>query len=240
MQLIVCRDYNEMSRRAAGLAAESIREKPSALVSFPGGETPVGMVSLFVDMVNRGELDISGTRFVSLDEWVGLSGTDEGSCRLFLHEKLLGRLRRPFADVHIIDGAAEDLGSECAALDDYIARYGPLTLSVLGIGLNGHLGFNEDGVDFTLNAHITPLSETTKNVMHKYFGEKFHPAFGITQGLAQIMRAEKVVLIASGAHKAGILRKALCGEVSESVPASLLQRHPNCFAVVDEAAAALL
>lgn len=238
MQIIVCKDYEEMSRRAAELAAESIREKPEALVSFPGGDTPLGMVHTFADMVNRGEVDISRARYVSLDEWVGLSDTDEGSCGLFNRTELLGRLEKPFGDVHIINGAAEDIEAERASLDAYIASYGPLTVSVLGIGMNGHLGFNEDGVDFDLNAHIIPLSDTTKRVMSKYFGEKFHPEYGISQGIRQIMAAEKVILIANGAHKAQIIKQAVQDEVSPRVPASILQNHPNCYVVVDEAAAA--
>lgn len=240
MILTVCKDYEQMSRKAAELAAESIRANPEALVSFPGGDTPLGMVHVFADMVNAGEVDISRTRYVSLDEWVGLSDQDEGSCGLFNRTELLERLQKPFAEVHLINGAAEDIQAERQALDSYIAQYGPLDVSVLGIGMNGHLGFNEDGVDFDLDAHIIPLSETTKNVMPKYFGDKFHPEYGISQGIRQIMAAKKVILIANGAHKARIIREAMRGEVTNRVPASVLQNHPNCYVVVDEAAAAEL
>ncbi|WP_298016391.1 glucosamine-6-phosphate deaminase [uncultured Dysosmobacter sp.] len=240
MNLIVCKDYEEMSRRAAELAAACIQADPTGLVSFPGGDTPLGMVHAFADLVNAGKVDISGAHYVSLDEWVGLSGLDEGSCGRFNRTELLGRLQKRFAGVHLIDGAAADIEAERAALDSYIAQYGPLTVSVLGIGMNGHLGFNEDGVDLDLNAHIIPLSETTKQVMHKYFGEKFHPEYGISQGIRQIMAAKTVILIANGSHKAEILRRALCGEVSNRVPASVLQKHPNCYVVADEAAAAKL
>lgn len=240
MQVIVCKDFEEMSRKAASLVADSVRENPQSLLSFPGGDTPLGMVHCFADMVNAGEIDISKTRYVSLDEWVGLSDTDEGSCGLFNRENLLNRLQMPFEGVHIINGAAADIEAERQALDDYIAQNGPLDVSVLGIGMNGHLGFNEDGVDFALNAHIIPLSDVTKRVMTKYFGEKFHPEFGISQGIAQIMAAKKVILIANGAHKAEIIKKACKGEVTNRVPASVLQNHPNCYVVVDEAAAAQL
>ena len=181
---------------------------------------------------------ISRARYVSLDEWVGLGADDEGSCARFNRTELLRRLEKPFLDTHIINGAAADIEAERAALDAYIAQYGPLSLSVLGIGMNGHLGFNEDGVDFGLNAHIIPLSETTKKVMPKYFGEKFHPEYGISQGIAQIMAAKRVVLLANGAHKAEIVARACRGAVTNRVPASILQNHPNCFVIVDEAAAA--
>lgn len=240
MNIIICKDYEEMSRKAAELAAESIREVPESLISFPGGDTPLGMDHAFADMVNAGEVDISKTRFVSLDEWVGLSDTDEGSCGTFNRTELLGKLEKPFCDVHLINGAASDIEAERQALNEYIAQYGPLLVSVLGIGLNGHLGFNEDGVDFSLDAHIIQLSETTRKVMRKYFGDKFNPKYGLTQGIHQIMAAKKVILIANGEHKADIVARACHGEVTNSVPASVLQKHPNCYVVVDEAAAAKL
>lgn len=240
MHIVVCKDYEEMSRRAAEIVAEQIKKRPDGLISFPGGDTPLGMVHVFTDMVNEGKVDISRTHYVSLDEWVGLSSEDEGSCGLFNQQNLLSRLQHPFAGTHIINGAAEDIESERVALNDYISQYGPLDVSVLGIGMNGHLGFNENGVDFDLDAHIIPLSDTTLKVMTKYFGEKFHPTHGISQGIRQIMAAKTVILIANGAHKAEILKKAVHGPVTNEVPASVLQNHPNCYVVADEAAAALL
>ena len=240
MHIVGCTDYEEMSRRAAEIVAEQIKKRPDGLISFPGGDTPLGMVHVFADMVNEGKVDISRTHYVSLDEWVGLSNEGEGSCGLFNQQNLLSRLQHPFAGTHIINGAAEDIESERVALNDYISQYGPLDVSVLGIGMNGHLGFNENGVDFDLDAHIIPLSETTLKVMTKYFGEKFHPTHGISQGIRQIMAAKTVILIANGAHKAEILKKAVHGPVTNEVPASVLQNHPNCYVVADEAAAALL
>ena len=240
MKVIVCKDYGSMSRKAAELAAQCIRETPEGLVSFPGGDTPLGMVHEFADMVNRGEVDISAAHYVSLDEWVGLSAQQQGSCGQFNRTELFDRLQKNFADVHIIDGAAVDIHAEKDALDAYIEKYGPLTVSVLGIGMNGHLGFNEDGVNFDQNAHIIPLSDTTKRVMSKYFGDACHPEYGISQGLRQIMAAKTVILIANGRHKAEILSKAVHGEVSNRVPASVLQQHPNCYVIADEEAAALL
>lgn len=187
MHIVVCKDYEEMSRRAAEIVAEQIKKRPDGLISFPGGDTPLGMVHVFADMVNEGKVDISRTHYVSLDEWVGLSNEDEGSCGLFNQQNLLSRLQHPFAGTHII-----------------------------------------------------PLSETTLKVMTKYFGEKFHPTQGISQGIRQIMAAKTVILIANGAHKAEILKKAVHGPVTNEVPASVLQNHPNCYVVADEAAAALL
>jgi glucosamine-6-phosphate deaminase len=238
IKIYVCGNYEETSLKAAQLTVEGLSPDRENLISFPGGETPLGMVRAFVDMVNNGQVDISGTRYVSLDEWIGLDNRDPGSCAHFTCTNLLDKIKKPFLDAHIINGKAQDIDLECRALDAFIGRYGPLDVSVLGIGLNGHLGFNEDGVDFGLNAHIIPLSETTRKVMHKYFDRDYKLEYGITQGLKQIMAAKRVILVANGAHKAEILRKSFYEPVSNSVPASILQRHPCCLVVVDREAAA--
>jgi glucosamine-6-phosphate deaminase len=227
-----------MSRKAALLAAEGINREEECLISFPGGDTPLGMVEEFTVLVNQGHIDISKTRYVSLDEWVGLGVHDHGSCAWFNTTHLLNRLTKPFLETFIINGQAQDITAECKRLNGFIDQYGPLRVSVVGIGLNGHLGFNEEGVDFNLDAHVIPLSAVTKSVMSKYFDRARELEFGITQGLKQIMAAERIILIANGAHKADILRRAFHGPVDPSVPASILQRHPNCYVVSDREAAA--
>ena len=237
MNLIVCKDYEEMSQKAASLAAGNIDAAKEQLVSFPGGDTPLGMVEAFVAMVNDRTVDISHTRYVQLDEWVGLGEKDKGSCAEFNRVKLLDKLRYPFLEVFLIDGLAKDIEGERRRLNAFIERFGPLDLSVLGIGLNGHLGFNEEGVDFGNDAHIIPLSNITKEVMGKYF-DRSHPLeYGITQGIKQIMAAKKVILMANGCHKAPILKKAFGGPVTNAVPASILQRHNDCTVIADAEAA---
>jgi len=240
MNLIICEDYDDMSEAACGLVIDALRNNPKALISFPGGDTPLGMFEAFVDAVYDREVNISAASYVSLDEWIGLSAEDEGSCGHFNIVNLIEPLEKTFANLHIINGAAEDIEAEKNKLDEFINTHGPLEVSVLGIGLNGHLGFNEEGTSFTSNAHIIPLSETTKRVMTKYFGENFKPEYGITQGLGQIMAAKTVILLANGEHKAEILKKALEGPVTEGLPASILQNHPNVYIVIDQNAAKLL
>ena len=237
MNLIVCKNYDEMSKKAAEVIAECISAAGEQLVSFPGGDTPLGMVNVFTEMVNKGKVDISRTRFVQLDEWVGLGEQEYGSCVKFLNDNLLNKLQYSFFDTHLINGLAADIQNECTRLNEYIEHFGPLALSVLGIGLNGHLGFNEDGVDFENNAHIIPLSETTKKVMGKYFDKEHVLEYGITQGLKQIMATKTVVLLANGAHKASILKKTFTGPVTNAVPSSILQQHKNCFVIIDTEAA---
>ena len=237
MNLIICKDYTEMSQKAAAIAAENINPAEEQLVSFPSGDTPLGMINVFVEMVNNGKVDISRTRFVQLDEWVSLGEQDNGSCIKFIKDNLLEKLHYPFFNCHLIDGMASEIKNECIRLDSYIEHFGPMDLCILGIGLNGHLGLNEEGVDVENNSHIVPLSETTKKVMGKYFDREYALEYGITMGLKQIMSAKTVILVANGVHKASILKKALSGPVTNAVPASILQQHGNCYAVIDAEAA---
>lgn len=241
MQTIICKDYDAMSKWAADRVAEALRRKPDALISFPGGDTPLGMVREFVRMVNAGEVDISKASFVMLDEWVGLNEADEGSCARFLEDNLFGPLQHHFAAVCCFDGRAADLEGERARHAAFIEEHGPITVSVLGIGMNGHLGFNESGVDFSLSSHIIPLHPVTRQVMSKYFGGRELPlTHGITQGIAQIMAADTVLVLANGEKKADIVRRAVEEPVTSEVPASVIQNHGNGFFVLDAAAASAL
>ena len=239
MQTIICKDFDAMSKWAAEKVAEELRRKPDALISFPGGDTPLGMVREFSRMVNAGEVDISKARFVMLDEWVGLNENDEGSCARFMKDNLFDLLEKPFAEVCLFNGRADDIEAERAKHEAFIREHGPITVSVLGIGMNGHLGFNESGVDFSLSSHIIPLHPVTRQVMSKYFGGRELPlTHGITQGIAQIMAADTVLVIANGAKKADIVRRAIEEPVTNEVPASVIQNHPNGYFALDEAAAA--
>ncbi len=241
MQTIVCKGYEAMSHKAAAEVCAAISKTPDALVSFPGGDTPLGMLQAFVQRVNRGECDIHRANFVMLDEWVTLDESDEGSCARFLQANLFSPLRQNFANVFLLNGKAADINAELQAHDAFIRRFGGLTVSVLGLGMNGHIGFNEEGVDFALRSHKIALSGTTKQVMAKYFGGKSLPLeYGITQGIAQIMEAKTVIVIANGKKKADIVRRAVLGEVSSALPASILQKHPNCLYILDEGAASAL
>lgn len=242
MKVVVTKDYEAMSRYAADLVQECVGRDPQSLVSFPGGDTPVGMLREFVSRVNSGAIDPTGLKFVQLDDWVGIGPRDEGSCSHFVNTQLIAPMHRPFADQFLFDGSNVDtIDQQLEEQDAFIRRYGPIAVEVLGIGMNGHLGFNENGVDFSLRSHRTPLSVVTKSVQKKYFGGRDLPLTeGITQGIAQIMEAELVILLANGARKAEIVSKAITGPVTNEVPASILQKHPNCVWVLDQEAAELL
>lgn len=240
MKVIVCKDYNEGAEKVLEIARDSIHTTANALISFAGGDTPTCFIKKFVAEVNAQKLDISKAKFVSLDEWVGLTDTDEGSCAHFLNTTLFSNLKYNFAEKYILNGANADIHDELATHQAFFNKNGSLTLSILGVGMNGHLGFNESGVDISLNSHIIPLDDVTKSVMVKYFGENFKPTHGITQGINQIMSAKTVVVMAHGEHKADIIAKAVNGEITNKVPASILQNHPNCYLIVDKAAGSKL
>lgn len=242
MKIIVTKDYQAMSRCAADLVQACVEKEPQSLVSFPGGDTPIGMLEEFVSRVNQGAIDPTGLKFVQLDDWVGIGPQDEGSCSHFISTRLLAPMSRPFADQFLFDGSRRDtIDQQLEAQDAFIRRYGPIAVEVLGIGMNGHLGFNENGVDFSLRSHRTPLSDVTKSVQKKYFGGQDLPLTeGITQGIAQIMESELVILLANGTRKAEIVSKAITGPVTNEVPASILQKHPNCVYLLDQEAASLL
>ena len=202
MQVLVAKNYDAMSRAAADIVEHQIQAEPQALISFPGGDTPVGMLEVFCSKVNRGEIDPAELKFVQLDDWVGIGPDDAGSCSNFIREKLLKKMSKPFADAFLFDGSQSDIDAQLEEQDAFIDRYGPISVEVLGIGMNGHLGFNEDGVDFSLRSHRTPLSATTKSVQRKYFsGQDLPLTEGITLGIAQIMESKTVIVIANGKKK---------------------------------------
>jgi glucosamine-6-phosphate deaminase len=233
----VDRNYDEMSSRAASLIADYVKRKPDGLLCFAAGNTPLGAYTLLVEAVRSGKVSFERCRFVSLDEWVGLSGEDEGSCRQTLDDRFFKPLRIDEANIHFFKGKSEDLGAECKSMDAFVSINGNIDLMVLGIGMNGHLGFNEPGASTSLYSHITDLAPVTQQVSVKYFSEKKDLQQGITLGIRHIMEADTVIVLADGAKKADIIKAAFGREVSDLVPASILQRHPNVSLLLDEAAA---
>ena len=241
MRIMIAKDYASLSRAAADLVEEWARKTPDGLLSIPGGESPAGLAEEFCRRVREGRIDPAGLKFVQLDDWVGIGPEDEGSCSHFLRECLFGGMDKPFADTFTFDGTGPDIDGQLQAQDDFIRRYGPIGMQVLGIGMNGHLGFNEDGVDFSLRSHRMKLSGVTLKVQKKYFGGRDLPLTeGITMGIAQIMESRTVLVLASGEKKADIAAKAIAGPVSNQLPASVLLGHPDCVYLLDEAAASRL
>ena len=240
MQIHILPDYASLSRHTADLIVDLVQQKPNALLCLPSGDSPVGVFQCLVADAQAGKVDFSQCMFVGLDEWLGLDGTSEGSCKYIVNQHFLAPLQIPAHQYHFFDATAADLPAECEQMNQLIADRGGLDLMLVGVGLNGHIALNEPGTSFDTCAHLAELDEITVTVGQKYFSQATPLTGGITLGLRHFQEAKLPILIASGERKAAIIQQALRGEVTEQVPASILQRLGHAIAVVDEAAAGAL
>ncbi len=240
MQLHISTSYEEMSQAAARFIASYVSRHPEALLCMPSGDTPTGTFRHLIGLVQSGEADLSRCRFVGLDEWVGMNKGDEGSCGYYLYTQLFGPLGISPDKAVFFNGRAAHLDKECRRVDRYVRENGPIGLMLVGIGMNGHIGLNEPGVSFDHYSHTVVLDVLTQAVAQKYFKHETALHEGITLGLRHLTEAGTAVLIANGARKASIVAEALQGEVTDQVPASILQLHPDGHAFLDGEAATLL
>jgi galactosamine-6-phosphate isomerase len=215
-------DYEMMSANTADIIADAIKADPSLVLCMASGHTPARTCELMVDKVLNQGIDHSRLSFIGLDEWVGLPGNNEGSCRYFFEHKIFRPLQMNPSQFHLFDALSNDLESELRKMDQLILKKG-IDLMVVGIGMNGHIGFNEPGTPFTSLCHVADLDETTTSVGQKYFKEKTTLSRGITVGLGHLMNARHLILIANGVRKAGVVQRALEGPVDPSFPASIVQ-----------------
>lgn len=240
MKMIVSENYDAMSEQAARLIIEYVNRKPDALICLAAGSTPLGTFARLREAAAQKDISFESCRFVSLDEWVGLDGKTEGSCKMTLYDHFFAPLAIREDQIQFFDGLSTDLQKECDKMDAFISNHGRVDLFLLGVGMNGHLGFNEPGVSFELLSHVIDLDMVTKTVSVKYFDEQLDLKQGITIGIGHMMKAETVIVIADGSKKADIIAKSFQGEVTNEVPASALQLHPNVFLCLDEPAARLM
>lgn len=233
-------NYEELSAYAADEIANAIKEKPNLVFCMASGHTPALTAELLTKKLLDEKTDYSQITFIGLDEWVGLSPENEGSCYYFFKNKILEPLQLQPGQYFFFDAMAKDLEAECKKMDDLIEKHGGIDIMLVGIGMNGHIGFNEPGTPFNIQCHVIELDETTKTVGQKYFKEKTELHKGITIGLGHLMNTKKVFLKADGKRKAEVIKKTIEGEITESFPASIMQQHANGFVIVDEEAASLL
>lgn len=233
-------DHAELSQYTAEHIAAIINRKPDAMLCLASGDTPIETYHRFVELAKAGRVDVSQCTFVGLDEWVGFGPDDFGSCSYYVFRDLFAPLALRPDQIHVFDAKATDLEAECAKIDSLIQAKGGLDVLLVGMGMNGHVALNEPGTSFTLGCHLSELADSTKTVGQKYFEKETTLTQGITLGLRHLTEAHEVILLVSGAKKAGILRDAIEGPVSEEIPASIMQTHPNALVWVDEAAGSLL
>lgn len=236
MDITILKDYEKLSVHAAKLIIEQVQQKRDSVIVVPGGNTPLGMFRELAKSVKRNEADLSECTFIGLDEWVGLGETVEGGCRYTLNKHFYEPAQIKSSQIYFFDAKAVDLQVECQKMNQKIADVGGLDLIILGLGLNGHVGFNEPGIPWDLLCHVIELDEVTKTVANKYFPDGVvHIDRGITLGMKHISDGKHVVLMVNGEKKKDIVQKVVHNPVSPAVPASALQSHPNCSLIVDEA-----
>lgn len=236
MNVSVLKDYEEMSKAAAEKIAELVNVNPNALVCFAAGSTPIGTFEILADLAADKKADFGSCKFIGLDEWVGMDKNDSGSCQETLWKTLFLPLKIKEENICFFDAKAKDLQQECQRVDQYIMDHGNIDLMLLGIGVNGHLGFNEPGVSFNCLSHVVNLDENTKSVGQKYFETERELSKGITLGTQHIMDSHTVILIANGANKAEAVNRMINGEVTNELPATILQTHRDCYVYLEEGA----
>jgi glucosamine-6-phosphate isomerase len=240
MKQIIYKDYTELSVKTAEQIAAIITEKPDALLCFPAGETSVGTFKCLIDLNKSGKISFKKCRIVGLDEWAHIGEMRSENGFSFMKKHLFNHIDYSKENLCFFDGESADLLNECVKTDDFIRKYGPVDMMLLGIGMNGHLGLNEPGTSFGLNAHLAHLDETTKLIGKKYFSANVELSTGITLGIKDIMEAKTVILQINGSRKAEIAKKLFDSEVTTAFPASVLKEHKNSFVILEGEAARLL
>lgn len=241
MRIIVTKDYEDMSRKAANIISAQIITKPECVLGLATGSTPIGTYDQLVERYEKGDLDFSKVSSVNLDEYRGLDHDHDQSYYYFMHEHLFDRVNIDPVNTNVPDGTEEDAEKECKRYEEVILSYGGIDLQLLGLGHNGHIGFNEPSDVFDKETHCVDLTESTIEANKRFFASADEvPRQAYTMGIGTIMKAKKILVVASGEDKAEIVAKAFCGEVTPEVPASILQFHPDVTVVVDEAAASKL
>lgn len=235
MKFITVPTYDKMSRQAANIISAQVIMKPKSVLGLATGSSPLGIYRQLIDWYNKGDIDFSGTTTVNLDEYVGLSATDPESYRYFMQTNFFDSINIRPENTFVPNGCAENLDAECAAYDANIERLGGIDLQLLGIGLDGHIGFNEPADVFVKNTHVVDLHESTIRANARFFASEADvPHQAITMGLVSIMQAKKILLIANGKAKKEILHRAFYGPITPEIPASILQLHPDITVVFAE------
>ena len=241
MKIIRAKDYYDMSRKAANIISAQVIMKPNCVLGLATGGTPVGTYKQLVEWYNKGDIDFSEVTTVNLDEYRGLPKEHPESYWSFMHRNLFDHVNiRPEA-INLPDGTNMDADAECARYDAVIHNVGGVDLQLLGIGNDGHIGFNEPNGQFDRTTHCVNLTQSTIEANKRFFAsEEDVPRQAYTMGIKTIMQANKILMVASGEDKAEIVKRAFFGPITPEVPASVLQLHNDVTLVGDEAALSLI
>lgn len=237
MKVYRAKDYNDMSRKAANIISAQVTMEPDCVLGLATGSTPIGTYKQLIEAYNNGDLDFSEVKTANLDEYKGLTRDNDQSYYYFMHENLFKHVNIKEANTNIPDGTEADSAKEVARYEEVVRGLGGVDLQLLGLGHNGHIGFNEPADEFPKETHIVDLQESTIEANKRFFASIDEvPRQAYTMGIGTIMSAKKILLIVSGSDKAAILHDVICGPITPRVPASILQLHPDVIVVADEAA----
>ncbi len=241
MKIIKTDSYYQMSRRTAGLIATQVNIKPDCVLGLATGSTPIGTYEQLIRWYQKGDLDFSKVITVNLDEYKGLSADNDQSYRYFMNTHLFNAINIRPENTHVPDGLEPDSDKACRDYNKIIADCGGIDLQLLGLGLNGHIGFNEPGSAFELETHCVDLTDSTIQANSRFFSSmELVPKQAYTMGIKSIMQAKKIIIIVNGAEKAAIVKEAFFGPVTPNVPASVLQLHNDVTLIGDNAALSLI
>ena len=235
MKFITVKTYEELSRKAAEIISSQVVMKPDCVLGLATGSTPIGTYTRLAEKCDKGDVDFSNVTSVNLDEYVGLTGDNDQSYRYFMNTNLFTKINIDINKTHVLSGVAGDMEKEAADFDALIEELGGIDLQLLGIGLDGHIGFNEPDDVFIKETHVVELDPSTIEANARFFESIDDvPKSAITMGMGAIMNAKKVLLIANGKNKEEILKASFFGPITPKVPASLLQLHPDVTVIYSE------
>ena len=241
MKIIVTENYEEMSRVAADLFAETLKEKPDAVLGLATGDTPIGMYQGLIAMYEKGALDFSRATSVNLDEYYPITPDNDQSYRYFMNHQLFDHVNMDKARTYVPDGTAKDPDAFCREYEEKIDALGGVDVQVLGIGRNGHIGFNEPDDELVPHTHLTRLTDSTIEANARFFASEADvPKHALTMGVQSVFKARRILLLASGKNKAEAVAAMLKGGLTTRLPASLLQLHPNVTLICDKDAYSLV
>ena len=237
MKVIVCKDYEELSAKTAEIIADVVKNNPDCVLGLATGSTPVGAYEVLAEMYRRGELDFSEVKSYNLDEYYPMKADNRQSYHYFMDENLFSKINIKRENVHVPDGDTDDPDAMCAAYEEAIKAAGGIDIQLLGIGRNGHIGFNEPGDFLYPDTHKTDLTEDTMDANARFFSEdEVIPNAAVTMGMGTILRAKKIVIAASGKPKREAVAGILSGKITTQCPASLLNMHSDVVLVCDKEA----
>ena len=236
MELIICENYEKMSARAAAIVADVMKGNPACVLGLATGSTPVGMYRKLIEMNKTGEIDFSQVTTVNLDEYYPISPDNDQSYRYFMNVNLFDHVNIDKSRTFVPDGTATDPDEACAAYETLVKQVGPADIQVLGIGQNGHIGFNEPATALEPATHVTDLTESTIKANARFFASEADvPTKALTMGIGTILSAKKIIILANGKAKADAVAKMLAGKLDTACPASMLNLHPDVTVICDEA-----